>query len=65
MHVGRHCRIHGPLLAEHRIEIGSGTLCGTPDLLTTVSSPIVDVEEGAVFFGTVWAREEGRVLPKR
>jgi cytoskeletal protein CcmA (bactofilin family) len=65
MHVGHHCRIHGPLLAEHRIEIGSGTLCGTPDSLTTVSSLIVDVEEGASFFGTVWAREEGRVLPKK
>lgn len=64
LHVGRLCRIHGPVLAEHRIEFGSGVVCGTPESLTTVSSLIVDAEEGALFFGTVWAREEGRVLPK-
>ncbi len=64
LRVGPQCRIGGPVLAERRIEICSGTACGTPDSLTTVSSPIVDTEEGSVFFGTVWAREEGRVLPK-
>jgi Polymer-forming cytoskeletal len=64
LHVGPKCRIHGPVLAERRIEIDSGTVCGTTGSLTTLSSPIVDVEEGALFFGTVWARQEGRVLPK-
>lgn len=65
LEVGRKCQIHGPVLAEHRIAIGSGTVCGAPDSFTTVSSPVIDVEEGALFFGTVWAREQGRVLPKR
>ena len=64
LQIGRKCQIHGPVLAEHRIAIGSGTFCGGPDSATTVSSPVIDVEEGALFFGTVWAREEGRVLPK-
>jgi cytoskeletal protein CcmA (bactofilin family) len=64
LQIGPQCRVRGPVLAERRIEIGSGTTCGTSDSLTTVSSPIVDAQEGSVFFGTVWAREEGCVLSK-
>ena len=64
LHIGPRCRIRGPVLAERQIEIGSGTICGAADSLTTVSSPVIEVEEGTLFFGTLWARDEGRVLPK-
>jgi hypothetical protein len=29
---------------------------------TTVSAPQIEVEEGVVVFGTMWARELGRVV---
>lgn len=65
LHIGHACRIGGPLLAEHRIEISSGTVCGTPDAPTTVSSPIVHATEGSLFHGTLWAREKGEVIAHR
>ena len=63
--IGRECRIRGPVLAERHMEIGCRTRCGSPDSLTTVSSLRVDAEEGAVFCGTLWAREVGRVVARR
>jgi hypothetical protein len=31
---------------------------------TTVSAPWIQVEEGAVVFGTLWAREDGKVVAR-
>ena len=56
------CRIGGPVLAEHQVEIAGGSVCGSPESPTTVSSPVVEAMDGSVFFGTVWAREVGRVV---
>jgi hypothetical protein len=63
MHIGPRCQIRGPVIAEHGMVIQSGSQCGTVQAPTTVSAPIIDVEEGSLFFGTVWAREQGRVVP--
>jgi cytoskeletal protein CcmA (bactofilin family) len=64
MHLGPRCRVFGPVLAEHAIGIESGTQCGSPESPTTVNAPIIDIEEGSVVFGTLWARAEGRVVPR-
>lgn len=62
--VGTGCRIGGPILAERHIQIASGAVCGTANYPTTVSSPVVQVVEGSLFFGTVWAREMGWVVAR-
>ena len=65
MHIGPRCQIHGPVIAERGMVIESGSQFGTPQMPTSVSAPIIEVEEGSLFFGTLWAREEGRVIPSR
>ncbi len=64
MHVGPNCRIHGPVIAERELSIAGGTRCGTPEFPTTVSAPQIEVEEGVVVFGTLWAREQGHVVAR-
>ncbi|MGH9736239.1 MAG: hypothetical protein ACRD8A_16830 [Candidatus Acidiferrales bacterium] len=64
LYISRDCRIGGPILAERRIEISSGTVCGMPEAPTTVSSPVVHATEGSSFHGTLWARETGRVVAR-
>jgi cytoskeletal protein CcmA (bactofilin family) len=63
MGIGPGCRIHGPVLAERSLTIASGTVCGEIDAPTTVSAPNIEVAEGVLVFGTLWARELGRVVP--
>jgi len=63
-HVGPNCRIGGPVLAEHGMIIESGTHCGTTGNPTTVAAPTIELEEGVIVFGSLWARNEGRVVPK-
>jgi cytoskeletal protein CcmA (bactofilin family) len=64
MHIGPNCRIGGPVLAEHGIVIESGTHCGAARNPTTVSAPMIELEAGVLVFGSLWARNEGRVVPK-
>lgn len=64
LRIGRNCQVGGPILAEHRIAISPGTICGTPEAPTTVSSPVVHASEGSLFHGTLWARETGQVLAR-
>jgi predicted acyltransferase (DUF342 family) len=61
MRIGPHCAIHGPVIAERELVMAAGTHCGTMEYPTTVSAPEIDVEQGVVVFGTLWARERGRV----
>jgi predicted acyltransferase (DUF342 family) len=62
MRIGPNCAIHGPVIAEREIKIAAGTCCGSFDLPTTISSPRVQVQEGVIVFGTLWARESGRIV---
>jgi len=62
MHIGKNCAIHGPIIAEKLFTLASGSRCGTAENPTTVSAPWIQVEEGAVVFGTLWAREDGKVV---
>ena len=63
-HLGPNCRIGGPVLAEHGVVIESGTHCGSAHNPTTVAAPTIELEEGVIVFGSLWARNEGRVVPK-
>ena len=65
MHVGANCRIAGPVIAEQEMLVESGSQCGTFEKPTTVSAPVIEVEEGVVAFGTIWARQEGHVLARK
>ena len=62
MRIGPRCAIHGPVIAERELAIAAGTRCGTLKHPTTVSAPHIEVEEGVVVFGTLWARERGQVV---
>jgi len=64
MQIGSNCAIHGPVIAERLMLIAAGTRCGTSEIPTTVSAPWIEVEEGVVVFGTLWAREQGQVVTK-
>jgi predicted acyltransferase (DUF342 family) len=61
MRIGLRCAIHGPVVAERELTIATGTRCGTLEHPTTVSAPRIEIEEGVVAFGTLWAREYGHV----
>ena len=65
MRIGAYCAIHGPVIAERELTIAGGTRCGTHEFPTTVSATQVEVEEGVVVFGTLWARERGHVVTRR
>jgi predicted acyltransferase (DUF342 family) len=62
LRVGQDGLILGPVIAERSIYLTRGTQCGNSVYPTTVSAPEITVEEGVVVFGTVWAREHGRVV---
>ncbi len=62
MHVSPNCILTGPMIAEHGMFLGTATVCGSPERPTTVTSPVIEVEEGALIFGSLWARESGRVV---
>lgn len=64
MHIGPDCRIAGPVIAEQEMVLETGVRCGFPSRPTTVSAPAIEVEEGVVVCGTIWARNEGHVTPK-
>jgi hypothetical protein len=64
MHIGPDCRIAGPVIAERGMAIETGTRCGSVRTPTTVSAPTLEIADGVVVFGTVWARTEGQVVPQ-
>jgi cytoskeletal protein CcmA (bactofilin family) len=62
MQIGSNCTIRGPVIAERMVLIRNGTHCGTLENHTTVSAPEIQVEEGVIVFGTLWARDQGQVV---
>jgi cytoskeletal protein CcmA (bactofilin family) len=62
MRIGPRCAIHGPVIAERELAMATGVRCGTLEHPTTVSAPRIEVEQGVVVFGTLWARERGQVV---
>jgi len=64
LRIGPNCLLRGPVIAEHTISIGDGTQIGSEGVPTTVSAPKIEIAEGAIVFGTMWAREHGRVVER-
>ncbi len=64
LQIGPNCSLRGPVIAEHAIFIGEGAQIGSPEAPTTVSAPRIEIAEGAVVFGTMWAREQGQVVER-
>lgn len=62
MTIGKRCKVAGPVISEHELTMERGAQCGTLHHPTTVSALKVNVAEGVIVFGTVWARNEGEVL---
>jgi predicted acyltransferase (DUF342 family) len=62
--IGPDCRIHGPVIAEREMRIQAGTQCGDSRKPTTVSALRIEVAEGVLIFGSLWAREHGEVVAK-
>ncbi len=62
LRIGRRCSVHGPVIAERAAYLEAGSRCGTPQGPTTVSAPRIEVAEGALVFGTLWAREIVQVV---
>jgi predicted acyltransferase (DUF342 family) len=61
LHIAGGSRIRGPILAENAVFIGPNTQIGSADVPTTVSAPRIRITPGSVIYGTLWARNEGRV----
>jgi predicted acyltransferase (DUF342 family) len=53
--------IAGPVVGEREIVIQTGSVIGSPHKPTTITAPLIRIEEGAIVHGTVWARDEGYV----
>lgn len=62
--IGPDCRLRGPVISEHTISIQPGTQVGSSQAPTTVSAPNIDIAEGVVVCGTLWARDQGRVTER-
>lgn len=58
----RNSQAMGPIVAEDIVEIGAGCVVGTPGHPTTITAPRIRIAPGAVVHGSIWAREEGKVL---
>ena len=65
MHIGPNCQVAGPVIAEQELRIESGSRCGSIEKPTTVSAPVIEVEEGVEAFGTIWARHEGHGVGRK
>jgi predicted acyltransferase (DUF342 family) len=62
LRIGGNCRVQGPVIAERTLAIESGTYVGTPESHTTAAAPKIEIAEGVIVFGTLWAREQGIVV---
>jgi len=60
--IGPACLIHGPVISEREMRIQASTQCGDRRTPTTVSALRIEVAEGVLVFGSLWAREHGEVV---
>jgi predicted acyltransferase (DUF342 family) len=59
--IGQHAVIKGPIVGEDVVEIGAGSVIGSPDEPTTITAERIRLDAGVKVYGTVWAREHGQV----
>ena len=62
--IGRRTTVLGPTIGERRIVLGDDCSIGSKESPATVTSNRIDVHNGVVVFGSIWARELGRAVGK-
>jgi predicted acyltransferase (DUF342 family) len=62
LHIESNCIIVGPVVSESTVTIEAGCVIGSPTLPTTITAPRIRFAEGVVMHGSVWAREDGKIL---
>lgn len=63
--VGPDAWVAGPLIAEDEIRVGRGAVVGAPDHPTTVSAPVLALDQGATVYGQINAPAGGRTAGTR
>ena len=61
LYIGQDCRVMGPIVAEGTIYIAAGTIIGGLTFQTTVTAPRIEIGNGVIVHGTVWA-DEGAIV---
>lgn len=54
--------IVGPVVGEATVTIEKGCVIGSPDRPTTITAPRIRLAHGVVVYGSIWSREDGKVL---
>lgn len=60
--LGEGCLVQGVVASETAVRLGRGCRIGLPGRPATVTAPHIEVAEGVVVHGTVWAGEQGLAL---
>jgi cytoskeletal protein CcmA (bactofilin family) len=63
--IGKSCLVRGPVIAEAKVLIDGPARIGSPLQPSTVTAPKIYCSAGVVVYGSLWARESGRVEQKR
>ncbi len=61
--LGAGCCVNGSIVAEETVVLGPGCIVGSPQSPATVAAPHIEVADGVVVHGTVWAGVAGVALP--
>lgn len=61
LRVDADCRVHGPTVASRKLRIGPACRIGSEERMASAIAPSIRIAPGTVVYGTVWAREDGRV----
>lgn len=57
--LGAGCRVQGVVASETAVHLGPGCRVGAPGRPATVTAPRIEVDDGVLVHGTVWAGEVG------
>ena len=60
--LGAGCAVSGAVIAEESVVLGPGCTVGSPASPATVSAPQIEVADGVVVYGTLWAGKAGVVM---
>ncbi len=64
LYIGANCQIGGPVISEGKIIICEGSVIGMKEMPTSVCALEIEVMEGVVTYGTIWAEEKARIIAK-
>ena len=62
INVGAGCRIEGPVLSEAELKVGERTQIGDGLRLSSVQAKAIEISQGCLIHGMIWASDTGKVL---